>query len=160
MLLSALVLVSVNGKHDGLQERLDLGHGHEAAEVRNVSGLRLQEEQQVSVSLRLVVIGKGALLHLGGILEMACDFVLLLLSEEQRRGSRKTYLLEGHAVLDQEGNSRVEIANVLFEDKVLFGLRRDLCFEFAQDLLGCKWSAGRRIGAIDRPTYPWRGHRQ
>lgn len=122
MFLSTLVLVSVNGKHDGLQQRVNLGHGHEAAEVRNVPGFRLQEEQQVSVSLRLVVIGKGALLHFGGILEMACDFVLLFLSEEQQRGSRNTYLLEGHAVLDQEGNSRVKIANVFFEDKVLFGL--------------------------------------
>jgi hypothetical protein len=37
VLLTALVLVSVDGKHDGLEQRIDFGHGNQAAEMGNVS---------------------------------------------------------------------------------------------------------------------------
>lgn len=42
-----------------------------------MSGLRLQQEEQVSVFLCLVVVGEGALLDVGCVFEVASDFVLL-----------------------------------------------------------------------------------
>jgi len=77
MLLAALVLVAINGKHDCLQERVNLGHGDQTAEVRNVSRFGLKQEQQVAVSLCFVVVGERSLLHFGRIFEMTCNFVLL-----------------------------------------------------------------------------------
>ena len=77
MLLTALILISVDCEHDGLQQRVDLGHGDEAAEMRNVSRLGLQEEQQVAVLLSLVVVGEEAFLQLHAFFEVARDFVLL-----------------------------------------------------------------------------------
>jgi hypothetical protein len=121
MLFATLVLVSVDGEHDRLEQRIDLGHGHQTAEVRNVSRLRLQEEHEVAVFLGLVVVREGALLHISGIFEMARDFVLFL---------------EGHSVLDQEGDSRVKVADILLEHEVLLGLGGDFGLELAQDLLG------------------------
>jgi len=53
-----------------------------------------------------------------------------------------TYLLQRHAILDEEGDARVEIAHVLLEHEVLLRLRRDLGLEFAEDLLGCGQLAG------------------
>lgn len=77
MLFSGFVLVSVNGEHDGLEQRVNLGHGDETAKMGNVTRLGLKEEQEVSIFLGFVVIGKEALLHVGGIFEMAGDFILL-----------------------------------------------------------------------------------
>lgn len=77
MLFSTLILIPVDGEHDGLQQRVDLGHGNKAAEVGNVPRLRLEEEEQVSVFLRLLVVGKEALLKLSGFVEVACNLVLL-----------------------------------------------------------------------------------
>jgi hypothetical protein len=37
MFLTALVLVPVDCEHDSLEQRIDLGHGHQAAEMGNVS---------------------------------------------------------------------------------------------------------------------------
>lgn len=62
MLFTALVLVSVDCEHDGLEEGVDLGHGDKSTQVRNVPGLGLQEEHEVAVSLRLVVVGEDAFL--------------------------------------------------------------------------------------------------
>lgn len=78
MLLTALILVSVDGEHDRLEKRVDLGHGDEAGQVGDVSRLRLEEEQEVAVFLSLVVVGEHALLEVGRILEMARDFILLV----------------------------------------------------------------------------------
>lgn len=77
MLLATLVLVSVDGEHDGLEQRIDFGHGDQSAEMCNVSRLGLQEEQQVAVLLCLVVVGKETFLQLHAIFEVARDFVLL-----------------------------------------------------------------------------------
>lgn len=77
MFFAAFVLVPVDGKHDGLQQCIDLGHGNKTTQMRNVSRLRLEEEKQVAVLLRLVVVGEEALLQFGGLFEVACDFVLL-----------------------------------------------------------------------------------
>ena len=44
----------------------------------DVSGLRLQEKQEIAVLLCLIIVRENAvLLGLGGILETARDFVLL-----------------------------------------------------------------------------------
>ena len=77
MLFSTFILIPVDGEHDGLQQRVDFGHGNKAAEMRNVPRLRLEEKEQVSVFLRLLVIGKEALLKLSGFIEVACNLILL-----------------------------------------------------------------------------------
>lgn len=42
VLFSALVLISVNGEHDCLQQLIDLGQCHQATQVGNVFRLRLK----------------------------------------------------------------------------------------------------------------------
>jgi hypothetical protein len=44
MLFTALILVSINCEHDRLEERINLGHGDQTAEVGNVSRLGLEQE--------------------------------------------------------------------------------------------------------------------
>lgn len=43
----------------------------------NVSRLRLKQEKEIAVFLRLVIVGKKAFLEVYSIFEMVCDFVLL-----------------------------------------------------------------------------------
>ena len=76
--LTTLVLVSIDGKHDCLEKRVDLSHRDKSAQVGNVSRLRLEEEQEVSVFLSPVIIRKHAFLEVGSILEVARNFVLLV----------------------------------------------------------------------------------
>jgi hypothetical protein len=103
MLLATLVLVSVDGEHDGLEQRIDFSHGDETAEMRNVSRLGLQEEQQIAVFLRLVVVGEEALLELHAFFEVACDFVLLwMVSSCSSDAMVQPYLLERHAILNEQ----------------------------------------------------------
>lgn len=61
---TTLVLVPVDREHDGLEEGINFGHGNQSAKVGNMPGLGLKEEQQISVLLSLVIIGKITLLHL------------------------------------------------------------------------------------------------
>lgn len=77
MLFATLVLVSVNGEHDGLEEGIDLGHGDQTAQVGNVTRFGLQEEQKVAVFLGSFIIREESLLWIGGVIEVARDFVLL-----------------------------------------------------------------------------------
>ena len=58
VLFSTIVLISVDGEHDRLQELIDFGHGDEAAEMRNMPGLGLEQKQKVAVLLRPLVVGK------------------------------------------------------------------------------------------------------
>ncbi len=81
MFFSALILVTVNGEHDCLQQRIDFGHGNKSTEVGNMSRLGLQEKQEISVFLCLVVVGKEAFLHVSCIFEVAGNFVLLALGQ-------------------------------------------------------------------------------
>lgn len=148
MLFTALVLVAVDCEHDRLQKSIDFGHGDEATEVGDVPRLRLEQEEQVSILLCLLVVGEEAFLQFGGIVEVVGDFVLLGkwvrpgLSRWFRRS--RAYLFQGHAVLDKQCYPRVEVTDVLFEDEVLLGLRGDLGFEFAQYFLG--WRGGSVCG--------------
>jgi len=140
MLFATLVLVAVNGEHDGLQQCVDLGHGHQAAEMGDMARLGLEQEQQVAVLLRLLVVGKEALLQLGSVVKMACDLVLLhaQLARVRRTHAVHSYLFQRHAILNEQCYPRVEVAHVFFENKVLLRLRRDPALEFAQYLLGCR----------------------
>ena len=122
MLFSTLVLVSIDGEHDCLQQGINLGHGHKPAQVRDMPGLRLQQEHEVAISLSLVVIWEDSLLNVCRVFQVACNFVLLL---------------QGHAILNQQGNPRVEVPHVLLEDEVLLGLGGNLGLEVAEYLLGC-----------------------
>lgn len=63
MLFSALVLISIDCEHDGLEEGVDLGHGHKSAQVRNMPRFGLKEEHEITVSLRLVVVREDTFLN-------------------------------------------------------------------------------------------------
>lgn len=83
MLLTTLVLVTIDGEHDCLQQRINLGHRDQSAKVSDVSRLRLEQEQQIAVLLSLVIVGEEALLHIGRIFQVTGYFVLLgLISNE------------------------------------------------------------------------------
>lgn len=69
----------------------------------------------------------------------ATSFCCRIVSTSAGCVQRWAHLFQCHAVLDQQGYSRVEIAHILFQDEVLLGLRRDLGLEFAEYLLGCEW---------------------
>jgi hypothetical protein len=45
MLLATLVLVSVDGEHDSLEEGIDFGHGNKSAKMSDVAGFGLKEEK-------------------------------------------------------------------------------------------------------------------
>jgi hypothetical protein len=79
MLFSALVLVSVNGEHDSLQELVDLGHGDQATQMSNVPWLTLQKKEQVAVFLCLFVVRKRALGQIGRIVQVAGHLFFLFL---------------------------------------------------------------------------------
>lgn len=57
MLLSALVLVSVQGEHHRLKVGINLGKGNETTEGGDVSWLGLEEEEEVGVLLKLAFVG-------------------------------------------------------------------------------------------------------
>lgn len=77
VLFTALILVAINCEHDCLQQRVDLSHGYQSAEVGNVSWFRLEEKQQVAISLCLLIVGERSLLQFESIFKVAGDFVLL-----------------------------------------------------------------------------------
>lgn len=71
-----------------------------------MSGFRLQQKQQVSISLCLLVVWKDTFLYIGRIFEMARNFVLLQListitaSLIPRLLLNPPHLFESHAILD------------------------------------------------------------
>jgi len=77
MFFPTFVLISIDGKHDGLQKRINFSHGNETTQMCNVPRLRLQKEEQVAIFLCLVVVGEKALLQLSGFVEVVGDLVLL-----------------------------------------------------------------------------------
>jgi hypothetical protein len=77
MLFTTLVLVSVNGEHDCLEQGVDLGHGDQTAQVGDVTRFGLQEEQKIAIFLGSFVVGEESLLWIGGIIKVARNFVLL-----------------------------------------------------------------------------------
>lgn len=62
MFLPAFVLVSINRKHNSLKERVNFSHAHESAKGGNVARLGLEQEEEVSILLCLLVIGECTLL--------------------------------------------------------------------------------------------------
>lgn len=77
MLFATLVLVSINGKHNSLEERIDFCHGDETTEMCNVSWFGLKEEKKIAVSLSPIIIWKETLLEICGIFEMTGHLILL-----------------------------------------------------------------------------------
>lgn len=74
----------------------------------NVAGLRLQQEQKVAVFLGFLIVGEETFLGVGRIVEVACDFILLgvgVSGRFVRSELNKSYLLKGHSILNQQGNS-------------------------------------------------------
>jgi hypothetical protein len=78
---TTFVLISVDGKHDCLEQGVNLGHGNQSAKMSNMSRLRLQKKEKVSVFLRLIVVWETTLLHFKSIFKMAGDFILLVACE-------------------------------------------------------------------------------
>lgn len=62
MLFTALILISVNGEHDGLEQGVNLGHCDETAEMGDVSGLGLKKEEEIPIFLCLLVVREEPLL--------------------------------------------------------------------------------------------------
>jgi len=52
-----------------------------------------------------------------------------------QNGKTETRLIQSHPVLNEKRNPRVEITDISLEDKVLFGLSRDLSLEVPESLL-------------------------
>ena len=77
MLFTALVLVSVNGEHDSLQQLIDFSHCDETAQMRNMSRFALQQKKQIAVFLRLFIIREGPFRKVGGVVQVASDFFSL-----------------------------------------------------------------------------------
>ena len=135
MLFSTFVLISVEREHDRLQERVDLGEGDKTAEGGDVAGLRLEEEEEVGVLLQLAVVGVVAFL-LVDFFEVSFNFVLLpARSNTNDGGGRGTHFVKSHAILDEERDTRVEVAHVALEHKVLLALRRYPRLELAKTFL-------------------------
>lgn len=63
MFFSTFILVPIYREHDSLQQSVNLGHCNKTAEVCNMSRLGLQEKKQISVFLRLFIVGKESLLN-------------------------------------------------------------------------------------------------
>ena len=109
MLFAALVLVSIEGEHDCLEECVDLGQADETAEGGNVSRFGLEEEEEVGVLLELALVGE---VTFGGvhIFKMLFDFVLLKaklasLNDISIQGS--AHFVESHTVLDKQPNAGI-----------------------------------------------------
>ena len=82
---ATLVLVSVDCEHDSLQQGINLSHGDESAKMGNVTWFGLEEEQQVAVFLRLLVVGKEAFLEFEAVCKVVGDFILLQWSVQRGR---------------------------------------------------------------------------
>ena len=88
--------------------------------MRDVSRLGLQKEQQISVFLRLLVIWEETFLQIRSIFEMACNFILLyLVSLGLLDRVFCAHLLQSHAILNQQGNSRIQISDILLQHEIL-----------------------------------------
>jgi len=44
---TALILISVDGEHDCLEQRVNLGHRDQSAKVSDMPGLRLQKKEKI-----------------------------------------------------------------------------------------------------------------
>jgi hypothetical protein len=57
MLFTTFVLVTIQCKHDGLQQRIDFCQTDETTQTSDVPGFTLKQEEKVSVLLHLAMIG-------------------------------------------------------------------------------------------------------
>lgn len=87
VLFSRLVLVSVKGEHDCLEKGVDLCERYESTEVRDMSGLRLKEKEEVRVLLKLAVVRVVAFRRVH-LFKMLLYFVLLRDIESKLRGEQ------------------------------------------------------------------------
>jgi hypothetical protein len=72
--------------------------------MSDMTGFGLQEEQEVAIFLRFLIVGKEAFLKVGGIFQVICNFILLLhplASRSIRSGCNAPHLFQRHPVLDQ-----------------------------------------------------------
>lgn len=122
---SAFILVPIYGEHDGLQEVINLSHVDQPAEVCDMSRFGLKEEEKVAVFLRLVIVGECAMYNVRRLLEMTGKLVLLHASNQQRVHAVYDpfpYLFYPQTVMDEQGNPRIQVSHILFQNKVSFRL--------------------------------------
>lgn len=104
----------------------------------DVTGFGLQEKEEVAVFLGPVIVGEESFLRIGRVIQVTGDFVSL--RELAIAGdwiNSRIYLFQGHSILNQQRNARIEISHILLEDEVLLRLGRDLGLEIAQMFLRC-----------------------
>ena len=58
MLFTALILVSVDCEHDGLQQLVNLCQRDQATKMSDVSRLGLEQEQEIAIFLCLLIVGE------------------------------------------------------------------------------------------------------
>jgi hypothetical protein len=97
-----------------------------------MAGLGLQQEQKVAVFLGSFVVGEESFLRVGGIIQVARDLILLRKHISPSLGGERsdprpvhTYFFQGHSVLDQQCDSRVQVSHIFLQYEVFFGLRGD-----------------------------------
>ena len=98
-----------------------------------MSWLGLEEKHEVAISLGLFVVGEEAFLKVCSFCEMIRDLVLLEIqsAESLVMVRRKTYLFQGHTILDKKCYSGVQISDVLLQNKILIRLARYLGLEIS-----------------------------
>ena len=103
MLFTTLILISVDGEHNGLKKCIDFGHIHQATEMRNVPRLGLEQEEEVTIFLCLFIVREETLLDIGGLIQMVGHFVLLsAVSQVPNVEVDQPYLLQCHAILNEQ----------------------------------------------------------
>ena len=101
MFFPTLVLITVECEHHGLEQSIDFCKADKAAKSSNMSGLRLQQEEEIGILLQFSVIRVVPFcgIHL---FQRPLDFTLLiyLFRIDQNRQRQITYLIQCHAVLN------------------------------------------------------------
>jgi hypothetical protein len=123
----------------------------------DMPGLGLQEEEEVSIFLRFLVVGEKPFLEVGGIFEVIRHFVLLpraLTQLSRLAGGTTSHLFQRHPVLDQQRNPRIQIPHIFLQHEILFRLARNLGFVIALNVLGYAVVSCRPSSGPDAPFSP------
>jgi hypothetical protein len=86
-----------------------------------MSRLGLEEEEEVGILLHFSIIGKMAF---GGVyvFKRSLDFPLLCEQSSDNKVQQKppTHLVQGHSVLNQQGDTRVQVSHISLQHEILF----------------------------------------
>ena len=81
----------------------------------------MEQEEQVAVALCPLVVGEVAFLDICRIFHVTRHLFSLFKRLEPNAETRSSaaYLFQSHAVLDEQGYSRIEVSHILLQDEVL-----------------------------------------